>query len=298
MASTTTTPVGPLAPPLRAASGTAPAGVGHFGGPAPTPSPGGPGTRDGCPTVTTGTCYGIGVGPGDPELITVKALRILQASPVVLYFSAVGRASNARRVVDSFLSPRQAELHLVYPVTTEELAPGVSYEELLVRFYDAAGEQLADVLETGLDVAVLCEGDPFFHGSYMYLHNRLACRYPTKVVPGVPSILAGAAVIGAPLVCRDEVLSVLSGTLPVAELETRLRTADAAVVMKVGRNLARVRQAVERAGLLSAPGTSSGPPWRTSGSCRWWRPRNCPPLPTSRWWSSRATSPEPDRRDR
>ena len=220
-------------------------------GPAPSRAPETPATQDGSPIATTGTCYGIGVGPGDPELITVKALRILQASPVVLYFSAVGRPSNARRVVDSFLSPRQAELHLVYPVTTEELAPGVSYEELLVRFYDSAGEQLADVLQTGLDVAVLCEGDPFFHGSYMYLHNRLACRYPTKVVPGVPSILAGAAVIGAPLVCRDEVLSVLSGTLPVEELETRLRTADATVVMKVGRNLARVRQAVERAGLLS-----------------------------------------------
>jgi precorrin-2/cobalt-factor-2 C20-methyltransferase len=255
MSSTTTTPAGHLAPPIPAGTGAEGAGVTSRLIPGPDPTtperaPGHRGTRGDGPVAATGTCYGIGVGPGDPELITVKALRILQASPVVLYFSAVGRPSNARRVVDSFLSSRQAELHLVYPVTTEELAPGVSYEELLVRFYDAAGEQLADVLETGTDVAVLCEGDPFFHGSYMYLHNRLACRYPTKVVPGVPSILAGAAVLGAPLVCRDEVLSVLSGTLPVAELESRLRTADAAVVMKVGRNLARVREAVDRAGLL------------------------------------------------
>jgi precorrin-2/cobalt-factor-2 C20-methyltransferase len=203
------------------------------------------------PPVTTGTCYGIGVGPGDPELMTIKALRILRATPVVVYFSAVSRPSNARRVVDSFLVGRQAELHLVYPATTETLEPGVSYEELLVNFYDCVGEQLAEVLDTGRDVAVLCEGDPFFHGSYMYLHNRLAGRYPTKVVPGVPSILAGAAALGAPLVCRDEVLSVLSGTLPLPELETRLRTADAAVVMKVGRNLSAVRRAVERAGLLS-----------------------------------------------
>ena len=198
----------------------------------------------------TGTCYGVGVGPGDPELITVKTLRVLQSSSVVAYFSAVGRSSNARRIVDRYLSPEQAELHLVYPVTTEDLPAGVSYEELLIRFYDAVAEQIRDVLDAGTDVAVLCEGDPFFHGSYMYLHNRLSGSHRTEVVPGVSSILAASAVTGAPLVCRDEVLTVLSAALPTPELSERLRGSDAAVIMKVGRRMPSVHRAVANAGLL------------------------------------------------
>ncbi|MHB1535903.1 MAG: precorrin-2 C(20)-methyltransferase [Acidimicrobiales bacterium] len=197
-----------------------------------------------------GSCYGIGVGPGDPELMTVKGLRLLRASPVVAYLSAVGRSSNARAVIGAYLTAEQAELHLVYPVTTEALAPGVSYDRLLADFYDASAEQLAGVLDSGRDVAVLCEGDPLVHGSFMYLHNRLVGRYRVEVVPGVSSILAGPAALGTPLVCRDEVLSILAGTLDGDLLEARLREADAAVVMKLGRRLKPVVAAVERAGLL------------------------------------------------
>jgi precorrin-2/cobalt-factor-2 C20-methyltransferase len=197
-----------------------------------------------------GRCFGLGVGPGDPELITVKAQRILRESPVVAYFSAVGRVSNALRVVEGLLQESQEFLHLVYPVTTEALAPGASYEDLMRDFYDESAEAIADVLQSGRDVAVLCEGDPFFHGSFMYLYNRLGDRYVTEVVPGVTSVQAGSAVLGTPLICQDETLSVLSGTLPTGELQRRLEAADATVVMKLGRNLERVRTAVERAGLL------------------------------------------------
>jgi precorrin-2/cobalt-factor-2 C20-methyltransferase len=197
-----------------------------------------------------GRCFGLGVGPGDPELVTVKARRILQSCPVVAYFSATRRASNALRVVEHLLSPAHERIHLVYPVTMEALSDGASYEDLMRVFYDESAETVAGVLESGRDVAVLCEGDPFFHGSFMYLYNRLAGRYPTEVVPGVTSMQAGAAVLGTPLVCQDEILHVLSGTLSSAELQSRLEAADAAVVMKVGRNLERVRNAVERAGLL------------------------------------------------
>jgi precorrin-2/cobalt-factor-2 C20-methyltransferase len=204
--------------------------------------------------MTTGTasgrCYGVGVGPGDPELMTVKAMRILRSTPVVAYFSAAGRRSNARHVVSAFLTAEQEELHLVYPVTTEDLPQGQDYEAMMAAFYDASAARVATELDGGRDVAVLCEGDPLFHGSFMYLHNRLSSRFPTEVVPGVPSILAGSAVLGTPLVCLDEVLSVLSGTLSSAELDARLAGADAAVIMKVGRNLEKVRQAVIRAGLL------------------------------------------------
>jgi precorrin-2/cobalt-factor-2 C20-methyltransferase len=200
--------------------------------------------------VISGRCYGVGVGPGDPELMTVKAMRILKSSPVVAYFSAAGRNSNARHVVREFLTGEQTELHLIYPVTTEELPKGQDYEAVMAEFYDESAGRVAVALEDGQDVAVLCEGDPLFHGSFMYLHNRLSGRFPTEVIPGVPSILAGSAVLGVPLVCLDEVLSVLSGTLSSDELDARLAEVDAAVIMKVGRNLEKVRQAVMRAGLL------------------------------------------------
>ena len=198
-----------------------------------------------------GRCIGVGVGPGDPELITVKALRVIQAAPVVAYFVAVKRTSNSRRVVEGYLDENagRRELCLTYPVTTEMPAGG-AYETLMADFYDASAKQIAEVLDAGDDVAVLCEGDPFFYGSFMYLHNRLHDRYEVEVIPGVPAMLAGSAALGAPLVCLNEVVSVLSGVLPSDELEHRLRAADAAVVMKLGRNLAKVRDAVERAGLL------------------------------------------------
>jgi precorrin-2/cobalt-factor-2 C20-methyltransferase len=202
------------------------------------------------PVVPAGRLFGLGVGPGDPELITLKALRILQACPVVVSFSAVNRVSNARRVISGYLRPEQEEVALVYPITTEAVPEGRTYETLLIDFYDAAAAHLGAVLDGGRDVAVVCEGDPFFYGSFMYLHNRLGHRYRSEVVPGVASIVAGAAALGAPLVCLDETLSILSGTLPAAELEARLRQSEAAVIMKLGRNLAKVRAAVERAGLL------------------------------------------------
>lgn len=197
-----------------------------------------------------GRCFGLGVGPGDPELITVKAQRILAACPVFAHFAKAGRRGNARSAVEPHLGG-QRELRLEYPITTEAPPPGVSYESLLVDCYDRSAKRIAEVLDQGTDVAVLCEGDPLFYGSYMYLHHRLeSAGYEVEVVPGVPAMLAGAAALGAPLAAGEEMLCVLSGVLPVDELERRLRAADVAVVMKLGRNLARVREAVERAGLL------------------------------------------------
>ena len=197
----------------------------------------------------TGRCFGVGVGPGDPELLTVKALRVVDECRVVASFSAVDRTSNARRVVETHLRTDHVELPLVYPLTTEPVDRD-EYEARLVDFYDESAKRIAEHLDGGSDVAVLCEGDPFFYGSYMYLHARLAPRYVTEVVPGVSSALAGAASIRAPLVAGNETLVVLSGVLDVDELECRLRDAGAAVVMKVGRNLTKVREAVTRAGLL------------------------------------------------
>ena len=200
--------------------------------------------------VRKGRLVGVGVGPGDPELITMKAHRRIGEADVIAYFSAVARDSNARRIVAALLPDDRPELRLVYPVTTEALPAGVSYEQLLLDFYDESSARLAAELDAGRDVAVLCEGDPLFFGSFMYLRNRLADRYETEVVPGVTSVGGASSALGMPLVCRDEQFCALSGVLPADELKVRLAEADAAVVMKLGRNLAKVRTVVEELGLI------------------------------------------------
>lgn len=198
-----------------------------------------------------GKLFGLGVGPGDPELLTLKAVNRLKAAPVIAFFAARGRKGNAFAIIESHLDAGQQLLRLEYPVTREKLATGEDYETLLSDFYDAASAQVASHLDTGANVAVVCEGDPFFYGSYMYIHDRLSGRYDTEVVPGVSSIFAGAAVLGTPLVYRDQSLSVISGTLSPDELRARLSQADAAAIMKLGGgNLAKVRQCLDDLGLL------------------------------------------------
>ena len=158
--------------------------------------------------------YGVGLGPGDPELVTVKAARLIGAADVIAYHSARHGRSIARRIAEPHLRAGQIEELLVYPVTTETTDHPGGYQGAIDEFYAAAAERLAAHLDAGRDVVVLAEGDPLFYGSYMHMHKRLAHRYPTEVVPGVTSVSAASAALGQPLVERDEVLTVLPGTLP------------------------------------------------------------------------------------
>jgi precorrin-2 C20-methyltransferase / precorrin-3B C17-methyltransferase len=196
-----------------------------------------------------GRLFGVGVGPGDPELMTIKARRRIEEADVVAYPVARHGNSISRRVAAPYLRPGQLELELMYPVTTEQTDHPGGYDGALHEFYEQAAASIAEHLKAGRDVAVLCEGDPFFYGSYMYLHERLAHRYETEVVPGVTGFSAAVAAAGTPLAKRDDVLTILPGTLPPEVLATRLRTCDAAVVMKLGRTFDGVRAAAERAGV-------------------------------------------------
>lgn len=199
------------------------------------------------PATVPGRLFGVGVGPGDSELVTLKARRVIGEVQVVAYFRARRGMGVARTTAGPFLRPSQVEVALTYPLTTEEAEPSGGYEAALRGFYDAAAEELARHLDAGHSVAVLCEGDPFFYGSYMYLHDRLAHRYETEVVPGVTSISAASAASGTPLVSRDSVLTVIPGTLPPEAIAARLRSSGAAVVMKLGRTFDRVRAAARDA---------------------------------------------------
>lgn len=201
-------------------------------------------------SVGAGKLIGIGVGPGDPELITVKALRVLGAADVVVYFAKAGRASHARTIAAPHLRAGAIELPLAYPVTTELPKCSAAYRNAISDFYDSAAAKIAAHLDTGLTVAVLCEGDPLFYGSYMHLHVRLAPRFPTDIVAGVSGMAGCWSAAATPIAQGDDVFTVLPATLPEAELARRLADADAAVVMKVGRHLPKLRRALQTSGRL------------------------------------------------
>lgn len=198
-----------------------------------------------------GKLIGVGTGPGDPELLTLKAVRALAEADVLAFFAKRGNASNARAIVAAHLRPGIVELPLLYPVTTELHRHDDAYRTQIADFYDASAASVAAHLDAGRSVAVLSEGDPLFYGSYMHLHVRLAHRFETEVIPGVTAMSGCWSAAGVPIVQGDDVLAVLPGTLAQAELADRLAAVDAAVIMKVGRNLPAIRRALTEAGRLT-----------------------------------------------
>ena len=189
----------------------------------------------------TGTLYGLGVGPGDPELITVKALRLLQAAPVIAYPAPETGESLARSIVAPHLNGTALEVPIRMPMLTARFPAQ--------EVYDWAVGELGAHLAEGRDVAVLCEGDPFFYGSFMYLFARMAERFRVEVVPGVSSLTACAAALGAPLASRNDVLTVIPAPLPEAELKARLAGVESAAIIKVGRHFEKLRRLLTELGL-------------------------------------------------
>lgn len=189
----------------------------------------------------SGVLYGVGVGPGDPELMTLRAHRLISGAEVVAYPTLAGAESFARSIAADLIPRSAREIVLDVPMTTERGPAQVAY--------DAGAGRIAEALDTGRDVICLCEGDPFFYGSFMYLFARLSMRYPVEVVPGVTSVTTCAAAAGVPLTARNERLTVLPGPLPEPELRDRIDGAESVAIMKVGRHLAKVRAVIDALGL-------------------------------------------------
>ncbi|MFM7402602.1 MAG: precorrin-2 C(20)-methyltransferase [Erythrobacter sp.] len=201
-------------------------------------------------TVTTGTIYGVGVGPGDPDLMSLRADRLIRSARHVAYFRKRGQLGRARTIVEGLLHPDVNEIPMDYPVTIEIPVDDPEYADALSGFYAAVSAQLADLARTGADIVVLCEGDPFFYGSFMHLHARLKDHVPVVTVPAITGMSAAWTATDVPITWGEDVLTVLTGTMPEAALAQAMAGADALVVMKVGRNLPKVRKALAEAGKL------------------------------------------------
>lgn len=200
--------------------------------------------------MSAGKLWGVGIGPGDPELVTVKAARVIGEADVIAFHSARHGKSISRAVAAPYMRDGQIEEHLVYPVTTETVDHPGGYQGAMDEFYEAAAERLAVHLAAGRTVALLAAGDPLFYSSYMHMHKRLAHRFDAEVIPGVTSVSAASAALGKPLVEGEEILTILPGTLPQAELTRRLKETDAAAILKLGRTFPPVLQSLEDSGRL------------------------------------------------
>lgn len=197
-----------------------------------------------------GTIFGVGLGPGDPDLMSLRAARLVGAAETIAYFRKKGRTGHARTIVEGLLHHDIIEIPLEYPMTTELAFDDPAYVAALRSFYDASVARLINIANEGRDVVVLCEGDPFFYGSFMHLYRRLKDRVPVEVVPAITGMSGCWTATGTPITYGDDVLTVLPGTLSQSDLVAHMRAADALVVMKIGRNLQKVRAALAEAGLI------------------------------------------------
>ena len=192
-----------------------------------------------------------GLGPGDPDLMSLRAHRAVTSATQVAYFRKAGRAGQARRIVTGLLRADAVEHAMEYPFTTESPFEGPDYNDALARFYDDWAARLQSMAQMS-DVVVLCEGDPFFYGSFMHLYSRLSGLVEMEVIPGITGMSGCWTATGQPITWGDDVLSVLMGTLPEEELVHHMAQADALVVMKTGRNLPKIRRALKVSGRLEA----------------------------------------------
>ena len=217
----------------------------------------------------SGTLYGLGIGPGDPELITLKALKYLRSAPVLAYPAPVKGESLARRIVEPHLTGEQTDI-VILTTYDKNRRPAEAA-------YDRAAEEIAEHLGAGRDVAFLGLGDPFLYGSFQYLFARLGHRFPVEVVPGVSAPAAGSAAAHMALAAGNDCLALIPATLDEDVIAARLEGFDAAVIVKVGRHFAKLHGLLRRLGLAEKAATWSGSPWRKSAFCTWTKWTRTPP---------------------
>lgn len=191
-----------------------------------------------------GTIYGVGLGPGSVDLMSVRADKLIKSCNFIAFFRKAGRPGHARQIVSEILPENVKEYAMEYPVTTEIPLSDPRYKKIMTSFYDECCRYIKSVIESGDDVCVLCEGDPFFYGSFMHIYERLRFEVPIEVVPAITGMSAAWTATGLPITWGDNILTILTGTLSEKELVDKISTTDAAVIMKVGQNLNKIRAAI------------------------------------------------------
>ena len=191
-----------------------------------------------------GTIYGVGLGPGSVDLMSVRADKLIKSCNFIAFFRKAGRPGHARQIVSEILPENVKEYAMEYPVTTEIPLSDPRYKKIMTSFYDECCRHIKSVIESGDDVCVLCEGDPFFYGSFMHIYERLRFEVPIEVVPAITGMSAAWTATGLPITWGDNTLTILTGTLSEKELVNKISTTDAAVIMKVGQNLNKIRAAI------------------------------------------------------
>ena len=197
--------------------------------------------------MTKGHLFGIGVGPGDPELITLKALKCLQKADIIAHPTATGKSGNALKTIEPHLRPEQTLLPLTYPATAGPVADSPDYLNLMHSFYDETANEMRNQLNEGKNIALICAGDPFIYGSFIYWHARLAGEFDITIVPGITSIVAGATALEMPLCHREDIVTIIPATIDEEEMVKRIQNTDRAVILKLGRTFPKVVRALKQA---------------------------------------------------
>ena len=195
-----------------------------------------------------GKIYGVGVGPGAVDLLSVRADRLVREATYIAFFRKAGRAGHARQIASTLLSKDVIELAMEYPITTEIPLSDQRYNEVLSKFYKKCSNKIISLSQTGIDLVILCEGDPFFYGSFMHIYSRVKDKCPVEVVPAITGMSAAWTATDIPITWGDDILTVLMGTLDKTTLENQLQNTNAAIIMKIGRNLPKIKKALERTG--------------------------------------------------
>jgi len=195
-----------------------------------------------------GKIYGVGVGPGAVDLLSVRADKLVREAKYIAFFRKAGRAGHARQIASNLLSKDVIELAMEYPITTEIPLSDQRYSEVLSEFYKKYSNKIISLSQTGIDLVILCEGDPFFYGSFMHIYSRVKDKCPVEVVPAITGMSAAWTATDIPITWGDDILTVLMGTLDKTTLENQLQDTNAAIIMKIGHNLPKIKKALERTG--------------------------------------------------
>ena len=199
----------------------------------------------------TGKIFGVGLGPGDPELITLKSASLIKSSEYIFFFKKRNSASRALRIVKDIIRKDAVKIALEFPITTEIDSKKKEYKIKLNKFYEESVIKINNVLKKPSNLCLLCEGDPFFYGSFIHIFERLKERFEIEIIPGVTGMSGAWSANKIPMVSGDEILTVLMGTLNEEKLKLYVKKSDVIVIMKIGKNFKKICRILKDEGVFN-----------------------------------------------